>query len=72
VVTVEAIMVRYLGATLVNRTQRGKWMTSPPGTLLGSVLVLLRWTLPKRGEGEAHVGPHPGLPLGEEHHYHVL
>src|SRR5215213_7622741 len=47
-------------------------MTSPPGTLLGSVLVHLRRALPKRGEGEAHVGPHPGLPFGEEHHYHVL
>jgi hypothetical protein len=47
-------------------------MTSPPGTLLGSVLVLLRRTVPERGEGEAHVGPHPGLSLGEEHQYHVL
>src|SRR5215216_1939713 len=49
-----------------------EWMTNPPGTLLGSVLVLLRQALPKRGEGEAHVGPHPGLSLGEEHHYHIL
>src|SRR5215217_5291098 len=49
-----------------------KWMTSPPGTLVGAVPVLLRRALPKRGEGEAHVGPHPGHPPGEEHHYHVL
>src|SRR5919112_5779510 len=47
-------------------------MTNPPGTQLGSVSVLLWRALPKRREGEAHMGPHPGLPPGEEHHYHIL
>jgi hypothetical protein len=35
-------------------------------------LVLLRLALPKRREGEHNVGPHPGLPLGQQDHYHVL
>jgi multiple sugar transport system substrate-binding protein len=51
--------------------RRGRQRLSAGHTTGAGALVLLQ-SLPERGEGEAHVGPHPGLPLGEEHQYHVL
>ncbi len=44
------------------------------GTRVNKMLTIStkRQNLSKRGEGEHHLGPHPRLPLSEEHHCHVL
>ena len=45
-----------------------------PRTRVNKMLTIStkRQNLSKRGEGEHHLGPHPRLPLSEEHHCHVL